>query len=105
MEQVCVWDGEGELTPSKGDPAGVSGGHVVPIWHHQQSTGDSQGHDAQDDEEERDDPLSRQLWRDAGPFSAMEGLALPDKTHIQKSCEKRGRIHQNQLHTWNCTGN
>lgn len=33
------------------DPAGVFGGFSAPVWRHEQSTGDSEGDDAHDDEE------------------------------------------------------
>lgn len=45
---------------------------------HEQSTGDSEGDDAHDDEEKGGDPLRGQPWWDAGPVSSVDGLALPD---------------------------
>lgn len=68
-------------TSCEGDPSGVAGGLVVPVRHHQQTAGDGQRDDAQDDEEERGDPFPGQPRGDAGPISAVEGLALPDQTH------------------------
>lgn len=41
----------GSLTAGEGDPAGVFGGFSAPVWRHEQSTGDSEGDDAHDDEE------------------------------------------------------
>lgn len=72
-------------TPSEGDPAGVSRGLAVPAWHHQQAAGDGEGDDAQDDEEERGDPLRGQLRRDAGAVAAVDGLALAHQTHGQRA--------------------
>lgn len=72
-------------TPREGDPSGVPGGLAAPVRHHQQATGDGEGDDAQDDEEERGDPLWGQLGVDAGPVSAVDGLALPDQTHSHRA--------------------
>lgn len=72
--------------PCEGDPSGVSGSLAAPAWHHQQTTGDGEGDDSQDDEEERGDPLWGQLRGDAGPVSAVDGLALPDQAHSQGAC-------------------
>lgn len=77
--------GDSGPTPCEGDPSGVSGGLAAPAWHHQQTAGDSEGDDAQDDEEERGDPLWGQLRGDAGPVPAVDGLALPDQTHSQRA--------------------
>lgn len=63
---------------SEGDPAGVFGGFSAPVRCHQQSTGDREGDDAHDDEEERGDPLWGQPRRDTGPVSSVDGLTLPD---------------------------
>lgn len=83
------WEDESSHTeedhPCEGNPAGVSGGLASPVWHHQQPTGDSEGDDAQDDEEESGDPLWGQLWGDAGPISAVDGLALLNQTHSQRA--------------------
>lgn len=73
------------LTPCEGGPSGVSRGLVAPVRHHQQSTADSEGDDAQDDEEERGDPLWGQLWRDAGPIAAVDGLALTYQANSQRA--------------------
>lgn len=75
----------GTPTPCEGDPSGVAGGLAAPARHHQQTARDGEGDDAQDDEEERGDPLWGQLRGDAGPVSAVDGLALPDQTHCQRA--------------------
>lgn len=66
------------LTAGKGDPASVFGRLSAPVGRHQESTGDREGDDAHDDEEKRGYPLRRQPWRDTGPVSSVDGLALPD---------------------------
>lgn len=78
-------------TPCEGDPSGVSGGLAVPVRHHQQTTGDGEGDDAKDDEEERGDPLRGQLRGDAAPVSAVNSLALPDQSHGKRAWMKNDR--------------
>lgn len=73
-------------TSCEGDPSGVSCGLVAPVWHHQQTTADGEGDDAQDDEEKCGNPLWGQLWGDAGPVSAVDGLALTDQANSQRAC-------------------
>lgn len=83
------WEYEGGHTEEdhacEGDPSGITGGLTMPAGHHQQTTGGSEGNDTQDDKEEGGDPLWRQLWWDAGPVPAMDGLALTDQTHHQRA--------------------
>lgn len=50
----------GTRTPHEGDPPCVTGGLAAPARHHHQTTGDGEGKDAQDDEEQRGDPLRGQ---------------------------------------------
>lgn len=71
--------------PREGDPSGVSRGLAAPVRHHQQATGDGEGDDAQDDEEEGGDPRPGQLGGDAGPVAAVDGLTLTDQTHSQRA--------------------
>lgn len=84
-------DGEDESSHAEqnhsceGDPSGVSRGFSAPVGHHQQSAGDGEGDDAQDDEEERGDPLWRKLGGEAGPLSAVDRLALTDETYCQSA--------------------
>lgn len=87
MKKTCCNAVVKTPTSCEGDPPGISRSLVVPVRHHQQSTADSEGDDAQDDEEECGDPLWGQLWGDACPVSAMDGLALSDQTHGQRTCK------------------
>lgn len=77
------------LTAGKGDPAGVFGGLPAPVGSHQESTGDREGDDAHDDEEQCGDPLGRQPRGDTGPVSSMDGLTLPDQPDGEGTCEKK----------------
>lgn len=63
-------------TPHEGDPPCVTGGLAAPARHHHQTTGDGERNDAQDDEQQRGDPLWGQLWGGTVPVSAVDGLAL-----------------------------
>lgn len=89
-------------TAHEGDPACVAGGLAVPARHHHQTTGDGERNDAQDDEEQRGDPLWRQLRGGAVAVSAVDGLALQDQAHSQRAWMERVRIwtqlssHRNQ---------
>lgn len=56
---------------------------------HQESTGDRQGDDSHDDEEERGDPLGGQPRRNAGAVSSVDGLTLPDQPHRQGACGEK----------------
>lgn len=76
------------LTAGKGDPAGVFGGLPPPVGSHQESTGDRQGDDPHDDEEERGDPLGGQPRRNTGPVSSVDGLTLPDQPDCQGTCRE-----------------
>lgn len=74
---------DGAPTPSEGDPAGVAGGLAAPAGHQHQHAGDGEREHAQQDEEERGDPLGGQLRRDAVAVPAVDGLALLDQAHRQ----------------------
>lgn len=83
------------LTAGEGDPAGVLGGLPAPVRRHQESTGDRQGDDAHDDEEERGDPLGGQPRRDTGAVSSVDGLTLPDQPHRQGACRREDAVREN----------
>lgn len=92
---------DGAPTPSEGDPAGVAGGLAAPAGHQHQHTGDGEREHAQQDEEERGDPLGGQLRRDAVAVPAVDGLALLDQAHRQRAWREgdaggliRGRAEQ-----------
>lgn len=72
-------------TPSEGDPAGVAGSLAAPAGHQHQHAGDGEREHAQQDEEERGDPLGGQLRRDAVAVPAVDGLALLDQAHRQRA--------------------
>lgn len=78
----------GWLTASKGDPSSVFGGFSAPVWCHEQSTGDCEGDDAHDDEEQCGDPLRGQPGGDTGPVSPVDGLTLPDQTDCEGTCRE-----------------
>lgn len=75
----------GTRTPHEGDPPCVTGGLAAPQRHHHQTTGEGEGDDAQDDEEQRGDPLRGQLRRGTAAVSAVDGLALPEQAHGQRA--------------------
>lgn len=74
------------LTAGEGDPAGVLGGVAVPVGGDEEATGEGEGDDAHNDEEQRDHPLGREPRRDAGPLASVDGLALPHQAHRQSTC-------------------
>lgn len=78
-------------TPCESDPPGIPSGLPVPAGHHQQTAGNGEGDDTQDDEEECGDPLWGQLWGDADPEPAVDGLALLNQTHSQRTWVKTER--------------
>lgn len=88
-ERACHfggWEGnDGAPTACEGDPAGVAGGLAAPARHHHQHAGDRERQHAQEDEEERGDPLGGQLRRDAVAVPAVDGLALLDQAHGQRA--------------------
>lgn len=77
------------LTAGKGDPAGVFGGLPAPVWSHQESTGDREGDDTHDDEEECGDPLGGQPRGNTGPVSSMDGLTLPNQPDCEGACGEK----------------
>lgn len=99
-ERAChfsVAEGDdGAPTPSEGDPAGVAGGLAAPAGHQHQHAGDGEREHAQQDEEERGDPLGRQLRRDAVAVPAVDGLTLLDQAHRQRACREtqEGRLER-----------
>ena len=81
------------LTAGEGDPACVLSGLSPPVRCHQQAAGDGEGDDAHDNEEERGDPFWRQPWGNACAVAPMDGLALSDQAHRQRTWRegRRGR--------------
>lgn len=82
----------GTRTPHEGDPACIAGGLAAPARQHHQTTGEAEGNDAQDDEEQRGDPLRGQLREGAVPLSAVDGLALPEQAHSQRAWMERENV-------------
>lgn len=78
-------------TPPEGDPPSVTGGLAAPARRHHQTTGDGEGNDAQDDEEQGGDPLRGQLWGGTVPVSAVDGLAPQDQAYSQRAWIERER--------------
>lgn len=64
---------------------------------HQESTGDRQGDDAHDDEEERGDPLGGQPRRNTGPVPSVDGLTLPDQPDCQGACREKTPLAKSPL--------
>lgn len=78
-------------TPHEGDPPCVTGGLTAPARRHHQTTGDGEGNDAQDDEEQGGDPLRGQLWGGTVAVSAVDGLAPQDQAYSQRAWMERER--------------
>lgn len=84
----------GTHTPQEGHPACVTGGLAAPARHHHQATGDGEGDDAQDDEEQRRDPLRRQLRGGTVPVSAVDGVAPAEQAHGQRAWVETEKVDQ-----------